>query len=201
MSEQNEGKRNDSRFKFDVTTVPGLDIEAFDRWIGYKRGRNQSYKNAQSERAAAVKLSQMGEDQAAAVDESISNNWAGVFPLKTRLMPGEKPKKTKQQIEADQARDDWLMKQAERHAQAAAGNPIGELRMLDGILARITLQQEDPSFGDRMEAFRNRVAERLSACDPAAAYGDPHVRSMVMQIWGARGVAKLERRAQEARKN
>lgn len=200
MSDMSElSPQIDPRFKFDVRTVQGLDIEAFDRWLAYKKARKQSYKTAMSERAAAVKLSQMGEGQSEAVDESISNNWSGVFPLKRTLSPGEKPKKTKQQIEADGARNEWLMGQAQKGVDAAAQTSIGRLRLLDGVLARVTMREQvDP---ETMEALRDRIASEMTSCDPVVAYNDPTVRSMVMQIWGPRGVAKMERRAQEARKN
>jgi hypothetical protein len=198
MADMNElTQQNDPRFQFDVRTVQGLDIEAFDRWLGYKKGRKQSYKTALSERAAAVKLSQMGEDQSEAVDESISNNWAGIFPLKKTLAPGEKPKKTKEQVQADVARDDWLMKQAQKGVDAAAQSPLGRLRLLDAVLARVTLREHvEP---DVMETLRDRIATALSDCNPADAYNDPTVRSMVMQVWGARGVSRLQQRVQTAR--
>ena len=200
MTEMNEiTPQIDPRFKFDVRTVQGLNIEAFDRWIAYKKSRKQAYKTALSERAAAVKLSQMGEDHEAVVDESISNNWSGIFPLKRVLSPGEKPKKTKAQVEADGQRNEWLMSQAQKGVDAAAQSSIGRLRLLDGVLARVTMREEiDPTV---MENLRDRIASEMSACDPVVAYNDPTVRSMVMQIWGPRGVAKMERRAQEAVKN
>lgn len=197
MSDMNElSPPNDPRFKFDVRTVQGLDIEAFDRWLAYKKARKQSYKTAMSERAAAVKLSQMGEDQSEAVDESISNNWSGVFPLKRTLSPGEKPKKTKAQVEADVARNEWLMGQAQKGVDAAAQTPLGRLRLLDGVLARVTLREHvEPEV---MENLRDRIASALNECDAAAAYSDPHIRSMVLQMWGPRGVSRLESRAQRA---
>ena len=187
----------DPRFKFDVRTVQGLDLEAFDRWLGFKKGRRESYKTPLSERAAAVKLSQMGDDQSEVISEAIANNYAGFFPLKKVLQPGEKPKKTKEQVQADVARDDWLMKQAQKGVDAAAQSPLGRLRLLDAVLARVTLREHvEPEV---MDTLRDRIASALSDCSPVDAYNDPLVRSMVMQVWGARGVSRLQQRMQAAR--
>ena len=183
---------------FDPKSVPGLNAEAFDRWLAYKKSRKQSYKTVASTRMAAVKLSQMGEDQEAVVDESISNNWAGLFPLKKVLQPGEKPKKTKQQVEADNVRDEWMQSQALKSAQAIAQTPIGALRMLDAVYARLLFQQEEPSFPERLEAFRDRVASALAAAPAKDAAGDPHILTMVRGLWGERGVNRLRDRAAKA---
>jgi hypothetical protein len=62
-------------------------------------------------------------------------------------------------------------------------------------LPGLTLQQDDPSYDDRFEAFRNRLGEMVVTVDAAQAYGDPHIRSLVLQVYGVRGVNRLKARA------
>ena len=58
---------------------------ALKKWIDYKKERGQSYKTA-GLRACVEKLERLSNNDAdlamMIVDESISNNWAGLFPLK-----------------------------------------------------------------------------------------------------------------------
>ena len=80
-----------------------LDTEAWERWKAYRTAIRKPIKPA-SEQAMKLKLQRYGDDQAAVVDQSISNQWQGLFDLKkTKTAFGEKPVKTEKQVAADQA--------------------------------------------------------------------------------------------------
>ena len=61
--------------------------ETFATWIEYKRDRRESYKSAKSLHAAYDKLLQLSDNDpqkaASIVQQSMANNWAGLFELKT----------------------------------------------------------------------------------------------------------------------
>lgn len=78
---------------FDPKTVPGLNIEAWQRWVAYRISIKKALK-PMSLHAAAVKLAKYGEQQEEVVEQSVSNQWQGLFDLQVvKPMPGEKPKK------------------------------------------------------------------------------------------------------------
>ena len=62
-------------------------VEIFTTWLEYKRERRESYKSDKSLRAAYSKLLQLSENDpqkaASIVQQSMANNWAGLFELKT----------------------------------------------------------------------------------------------------------------------
>lgn len=64
--------------------VPGLNTEAWNRWVGYRRQIGRALKEASLE-AAAKRLAQHGEHQAAIVEQSIANGWQGLFELKAPM--------------------------------------------------------------------------------------------------------------------
>ncbi|NBO55204.1 MAG: hypothetical protein EBU84_11560 [Actinobacteria bacterium] len=173
-----------------------LDQEAWTRWVAYRVSIKKPIKPA-SENAMKLKLSRYGNDQAEVVDQSIANQWQGLFDLKKTLAPGEKPKKTREQIAADDANWQWKVQQAEKTAREIAADPIGELRMLDAVLARLMFQREDFGFDERYNQFKSHVAEKIAAADPAKVLGDPHLRGMVLQLWNDRGVKRLQSRLVE----
>lgn len=174
-----------------------LDQDAWTRWVAYRVSIKKPIKPA-SENAMKLKLSRYGNDQAEVVDQSIANQWQGLFDLKKTLAPGEKPKKTREQIAADDANWQWKIQQAEKTAHSIAADPIGELRMLDAVLARLTFQQDDPSYHDRLEQLKSKAAAKIGALDPKVILGHPDLRGMVRQLWGERGVTRLTVRAENA---
>ena len=174
-----------------------LDQDAWTRWVAYRVSIKKPIKPA-SENAMKLKLSRYGNDQAEVVDQSIANQWQGLFDLKKTLAPGEKPKKTREQIAADDANWQWKIQQAEKTAYSIAADPIGELRMLDAVLARLTFQQDDPSYHDRLEQLKSKAAAKIGALDPKVILGHPDLRGMVRQLWGERGVTRLMVRAENA---
>ncbi len=61
-------------------------IEPFNKWMDYKKTRMESYKSEDSEKEFYNKLLKLSnKDPVVAleiINESMSNNWAGIFPLK-----------------------------------------------------------------------------------------------------------------------
>ena len=100
INEQNECERtflrtkNKNKKKILLTQNPKKDfLQEFEKfnpiisqWLEYKSARRESYKTEQSIRAFAKKLKELsGDDVGVAqqiIDQSIANNWAGIFPLK-----------------------------------------------------------------------------------------------------------------------
>ena len=184
--------------EFDPSSVAGLDGPAWERWLAYRVSIRKAIKPA-SMHAAALKLAQFGDDQDAVVQQSVANGYQGLFELKkSKPAPGEKPKKTREQIAADDANWQYMVKAAEKGASITAADPIGELRMLDAVLGRLTFQQDDPSYAERLERLKSVIAEKIAAADPAKVLGDPHVRGMVLQLWNDRGVRRLQARCENA---
>ncbi len=112
INEQNEYERtflrtknkNKNKKKILLTQNPKKDfLQEFEnfnpiisQWLEYKSARRESYKADQSIRAFAKKLKELsGDDVGVAqqiIDQSIANNWAGIFPLKKSSSdpPGER---------------------------------------------------------------------------------------------------------------
>jgi hypothetical protein len=70
---------------------------SFSTWLDYKAGRGEKYKTKQSIQAACDRLIELsGKDPSTAmaiVKQSMANNWAGLFPLKSdtrSIKPGVK---------------------------------------------------------------------------------------------------------------
>jgi hypothetical protein len=184
--------------EFNPDSIAGLDQAAWERWLAYRVSIKKAIKPA-SMHAAALKLSRFGDDQEGVVEQSVANGYQGLFELKkSKPAPGEKPKKTREQIAADDLNWQWQVQRAEKTAHQLSADPISELRMLDAVLARLSFQQEDLSYSERYERLKSVIAEKISQAPAAAVLGDPHLRSMVLQLWNDRGVKKLIARAQNA---
>ena len=52
----------------DVSNIQGLDLAAWERWVGYRKAIKKPLKDV-SMHAAAMKLAKYGDDQAAVVDQ------------------------------------------------------------------------------------------------------------------------------------
>lgn len=62
--------------------VPGLNAQAFEEWLAYKRRIGKPYVSPQTVLAQARKLAGFGSSQAAVVQQSIDNGWQGLFAVK-----------------------------------------------------------------------------------------------------------------------
>lgn len=180
--------------------VQGLDNTAWERWIAYRKAIKKPYKEV-SLRAAAIKLAQFGEQQAEVVEQSISNQWQGLFAIPVKkLAPGEKPEKSKKQIEADDARHSYNVRENERawDERLRDGGIMARLKLADALLARYTILNgpDRPDMPDLVDTLKSRVASMLREIAPAAVLSEPSIRSMVRQLFGEAGVVRLRDRAE-----
>jgi hypothetical protein len=167
-----------------------LDEAAWERWVAYRKAIRKPIKEV-SEHAMKLKLSRFGADQDAVVEQSIANQYQGLFELKKSApRPGEKVEKTDKQKAADVA----------RHAEQDAWNarawgkleptPLNRLKLCEAYLARLTISPD----ADAMERLRDSTAAALRSADAAEVLGHPHLMSMVRQLFGERGLNKLKKR-------
>ena len=167
-----------------------LDEAAWEQWAAYRKAIRKTIKPA-SEHAAKLKLSRFGADQQAVVEQSIANQYQGLFELKKAApRPGEKVEKTDKQRAADAA----------RHAEQDAWNarawgkleptPLNRLKLCEAYLARLTISPDS----DALERLRDSTAAALRSADAAEVLGHPHLMSMVRQLFGERGLNKLKKR-------
>lgn len=172
-----------------------LDVEAWQRWEAYRLAIRKPIKPASAE-AMKLKLARFGEDQAAVVEQSISNQWQGLFDLrKTKLAPGEKPVKTDKQVAADNERWQQAQDRNAREWDKHLGEPLAKLKLADALLARYNVRSDEPGHDERMEWLQERVADLLREADAKLVAGDPNLTAMICQFWGERGVKKIRARA------
>ena len=167
-----------------------LDEAAWERWVAYRVAIRKPIKTA-SEHAMKLKLSRFGADQDAVVEQSIANQYQGLFELKKSApRPGEKVEKTDKQKAADVARhaeqDDWNA----RTWGKLEPTPLNRLKLCEAYLARLTISPD----ADALERLRDSTAAALRSADAAEVLGHPHLMSMVRQLFGERGLNRLKAR-------
>jgi hypothetical protein len=167
-----------------------LDEAAWERWVAYRKAIRKPIKEV-SEHAMKLKLSRFGADQDAVVEQSIANQYQGLFELKKAApRPGEKVEKTNKQKAADVARhaeqDDWNA----RAWGKLEPTPLNRLKLCEAYLARLTISPDS----DALERLRDSTAAALRSADAAEVLGHPHLMSMVRQLFGERGLNKLKKR-------
>ena len=167
-----------------------LDEAAWERWVAYRKAIRKPIKEV-SEHAMKLKLSRFGADQDAVVEQSIANQYQGLFELK-KAAPrlGEKVEKTDKQKAADVARhaeqDDWNA----RAWGKLEPTPLNRLKLCEAYLARLTISPD----ADAMERLKDSTAAALRSADAAEVLGHPHLMSMVRQLFGERGLNRLKAR-------
>jgi hypothetical protein len=174
-----------------IENIQGLDTEAWERWVSYRKAIRKPLKDV-SMHAAALKLSKYGVDQAEVVSQSISNQWQGLFELrKGKTDPSEPKQKTDKQKAADQQVFEHNQNKSAKYWQSVEGNPISMLRLCDALLARYQERSGDSDIPERIEWLKGRIADFIRAADPKDVLGDPHIKSMVWQLFGERGIKRL----------
>lgn len=83
-------------------------------------------------------------------------------------------------------RASWAQK-ASSEFWSSVTDPAGRLRLYAARLARL-----DPS---RLDTFRAEVAAVIRETDPRLVLDDPRLVSMVRELFGERGVARLREKA------
>lgn len=83
---EKEIKENNKKKDFDLSFVDSEYLEAFQEWLDYKKARRETYKTQASLQKcfkSLLSLSDNNPDTARRIiDQSIANNWAGLFELK-----------------------------------------------------------------------------------------------------------------------
>ena len=79
--QEGKGRGKEGKGDAQARATPGLDLTAWNRWLSYRTDIRKPLKPASME-AAARALAKFGNDQAAVIEQSISNGWQGLFPLK-----------------------------------------------------------------------------------------------------------------------
>ena len=169
-----------------------LDEAAWERGVAFRKAIRKPIKPA-SEQAMKLKLSRYGAEQGEVVDQSISNQWQGLFDLKKAApRPGEKVEKTDKQKAADVARHAEYDERAARRWGKLEPTPLNRLKLCEAYLARLTLS--DPPDRDAVERLRDAAAAALRIADAIEVLNDPHLVGMVRQLFGERGLGRLRNR-------
>jgi hypothetical protein len=78
---------NPKKKSFDLSFISSEYMEAFQEWLDYKKARKETYQTQMGVKKCYSHLLKLCEDNPAVakqiVDQSIANNWAGLFELKT----------------------------------------------------------------------------------------------------------------------
>lgn len=118
------------RFKFDFSMVEEEFLPIVSDWLEYKQGRSEKYKTQKSFELLCAKIIKLSEGDAetarAIIEQSMANNWAGLFTLKDdnntntkSITNGQRTYKSFDQIqreETDRACAEHLARQLEKIA-------------------------------------------------------------------------------------
>lgn len=83
--ESMKDKKRAVKEKLDLSFVDSYYREVFEYWLNYKKERNQKYTQSGAESCYRKLLKLSGGDRdvmIAVIEQSVSNNWAGLFELK-----------------------------------------------------------------------------------------------------------------------
>ena len=177
--------------------MEGLDEAAWERWVAFRKAIRKPIKPV-SEHAMKVKLARYGSQQDAVVNQSIENQWQGLFDLKvSKPAPGEKPVKSDKQVAAENARFDSDNSRSQAYWEKhGLSDDLGRLKLCEALLARYSVQPEE---GDRMEQLRNVVADCMQSVSSIKVLDNPSLLSMIRHLWGEKGVNRLKARAKAER--
>lgn len=79
--DRDRDRDRDLNHKEPLRAPDGLDQEAWNRWLAYRKSSGKALKPASHE-AAMRAMVKFGKDQAAVVEQSIAQGWTGLFALK-----------------------------------------------------------------------------------------------------------------------
>jgi hypothetical protein len=177
-----------------IENIEGLDIAAWERWVSYRKAIKKPLKEA-SMAAAALKLSRYGKDQAEVVDNSISNQWQGLFDLKKKRDPSEPPVKTDKQKAVEEARLQYALDSNSRMWRETLLTPLGKLRLCDALLARYLTTPDDPHLSEKLEWLKHIAGDLMRQADIKEVAHDAHLVGMASYFWGGPAIDKLRKAA------
>jgi FtsZ-binding cell division protein ZapB len=179
-----------------IESIEGLDIDAWNRWVAYRQAIKKPLKEV-SMAAAALKLSRYGKDQAEVVDQSISQQWQGLFDLKKKRDPSEPPQKTDKQKAADDARFNHQLDSNQKMWRETLQTPLGKLRLCDALLARYLMTPDDPQLEERLEWLKHTVGDLMREVDIKLIARDAHLIGMASYFYGGKAIDKLRESVRE----
>jgi hypothetical protein len=177
-----------------IENIEGLDQAAWERWVSYRKAIKKPLKEA-SLTAAAMKLARYGADQAEVVDNSISNQWQGLFDLKKKRDPSEPPVKTDKQKAVEEARLQYSLDSNEKMWRETLQTPLGKLRLCDALLCRYLMTPDDPQLTERLEWLKGVAGDLMRQADIKEVAHDAHLVGMASYFWGGPAIEKLRRAA------
>lgn len=179
----------------EIPKLEGLNQEAFERWLAYRKSVKKPIKEA-SLHAAALKQLRIGnsDKQEAAVDHSIANGYQGLFAPTERARPGEKPEKTDKQKAVEAQNWERTQEQSIRAWEQQPDTALKKLKLCEALWARYTINP-DSDTPDRMEWLKDTIALHLRNANAKDVLGDPHLMAMVWVFYGAAGANRIKARA------
>ena len=178
--------------------VPGLDLEAWNRWLTYRQAIKKPYKEI-SLNAAALKLSNFGPNQAAVVERSIANGWQGLFELEQKKADPNAPKeRTSKEKDADSQRFAYANRQNEKGWEHEIKSVLGKLHMAEALLARYDVLDDGSTvWAEKREWLREQIAGLLRLADAQAVLQDLTAKRLVLRMFSDAGLRRLEQRCQQ----
>lgn len=173
-----------------------LDVQAWEQFKAYRTGIRKPIKPV-SEQAMKLKLQRFGKDQAAVVQQSVENQWQGLFPLKqpsAKPSFGDKPIKSEKQVAADQAWFENAKAYSAKGWEQLEPSPFNRLKLCDALWARYTVDP-GPNTPEYMAWLKDVIGLHLRMADASAVLGDPSLRTMVWCFFGKTGIDRLKAKA------
>ncbi len=93
---------------------------------------------------------------------------------------------------------EYLIRRSEGFWEKAINSPLGKLKLADAYLARIDLERDPHVHAERVEHLRGKVAELIRVADPSAILADFHLWRLVLRLFSAAGLRRLELRSKES---
>ena len=175
-----------------------LNEEAWSRWKQYRSAIKKPIKEA-SEGAMKLALMRHGdhETQAKVVEQSIANQWQGLFELKAKKDVTDKfapPKRTKEQETASQAVFESDKARSEKHWReyVAEKDGLGVLHVAEAYLARAEVTQDAQQIVDTKSWLSDKVSVVLWELAAADVAKDLRAMRLVWQLFGEGKVRELE---------
>ena len=177
-----------------------LDEGAWTRWIAYRIAIKKPLK-PMSEEAAKLKLMRWGAEQCAVVEQSIANQWTGLFDLRKEKNGAEPKKRTKEESDVRARHLEWVDRESAKlwDKELKTHGTVGKLLLLDALLARYDAEADQSStvLAEKREWLSTRAAELLREADPSAVLSNYCARRLVLRLFNAKGLRRLEHRLQE----
>lgn len=189
---------------FDPSTISGLNVEAFTRWVDFKRTVHKFTYKPISLSALAIRISKWPMDrQETAVDHCISNGYKGLDDYtQGKSDVSTKKTRTKEEQKDADATFEYCQRQSAKAwgiaIQGESGTEVAKIRLAAALLARYdTDADQDSAFlAEKRMWLKARVAELLRDAEPASILRDYDCKRLVLRLFNDAGLRRLEQRAQ-----